>query len=100
MRYLHSYALWQQFKFVRSSDDSWQLRQAKFRTSRIVTFAALMFLVGKSDRDRDKLRWLHAQLSLTPLQRLHKVMGAHDPHAYANCCQSMQLLSTGSPRAV
>ncbi len=83
MRYLHSYALWQQFKFARSSDDSWQLRQAKFRTSRIVTFAALMFLVGESDRDSDKLRWLHAQLSLTPLQRLHKVMGVYDPHAYA-----------------
>ena len=82
MRYLHSYALWQQFKFVRSSDDSWQLRQAKFRTSRIVTFAALMFLLGESDRDSDKMGWLHEQLSLTPLQRLRKVMGAYDPYAY------------------
>ena len=83
MRYLHSYAGWQQFKFARSSDDSWQLRQAKFRTSRIMTFAALMFLLGESDRDSDKMRWLHERLALTPLQRLHQVMGAYDPSTYA-----------------
>ncbi|CAN0486932.1 unnamed protein product, partial [Phaeothamnion confervicola] len=47
VRYLHSYAGWQQYKFTRSSDDSWQLRQAKFRTSRLLSFAALMFLLGE-----------------------------------------------------
>ena len=82
MRYLHSYALWQQFKFNRSDDDSWQLRQAKFRGSRLLTFAALMFLLGESDRDENKIPWLHMRLKLTPLQRLHSIMQAYGGDAY------------------
>ncbi len=82
MRYLHSYAAWQQFKFKRSADDSWQLRQAKFRTSRLLTFAALMFLLGESDRDANKMDWLHQRLALTPLQRLHSIMRIYEPKAY------------------
>ncbi len=81
-RYLHSYAGWQQYKFTRSTDDSWQLRQAKFRTSRLLTFAALMFLLGESDRDAHKMTWLHQRLALTPLQRLYEVMRRHDATAY------------------
>ena len=83
MRYLHSYAGWQQFKFARSADDSWQLRQAKLRTSRLLTFAALLFLLGESARDGDKQAWLVTRLSMTPLQRLHAVMGCYDANAYA-----------------
>jgi len=81
-RYLHSYAGWQQFKFNRVDDDSWQLRQAKFRSSRLLTFAALMFLLGESDHDADKIAWLRTRLTLTPLQRLHFVMGAYDGPLY------------------
>lgn len=82
MRYLHAYAGWQQYKFTRSSDDSWQLRQAKFRTSRLLSFAALMFLLGESDRNVHKMTWLHQRLALTPLQRLYEVMQIHDATAY------------------
>lgn len=82
MRYLHSYAAWQQFKFERSADDSWQLRQAKFRTSRVLTFAAMMFLLGQSDRYPHKLSWLHSRLCLTPMQRIHAIMADYDPAAY------------------
>ena len=82
MRYLHSYAGWQQYKFTRTVDDSWQLRQAKFRTSRLLSFAALMFLLGESDRDVHKMAWLHQRLALTPLQRLFDVMRIYDATAY------------------
>ncbi len=83
MRYLHSYAGWQQFKFERGTDDSWQLRQAKFRTSRLLTFAATMYLLGESDGLPDKVSWLQSQLADTPLQRLYTVMQRHDAAAYA-----------------
>lgn len=81
-RYLHSYAGWQQFKFERSVDDSWQLRQAKLRSSRLLTFAATMFLLGESDRRDDKRDWLKERLGATPLARLHAVMTRHDQAAY------------------
>lgn len=82
MRYLHSYAGWQQFKFERGSDDSWQLRQAKFRTSRLLTFAAMMFVLGESDQRSDKAVCLEAQLADTPLQRLYTIMQRYDAAAY------------------
>jgi len=81
-RYLHSYAAWQQFKFTASSDDSWHLRQAKLRTSRVVTIAALLFLLGESDRRRDKRAWLAPYLDLTPLERLACVMSTYDAAAF------------------
>jgi hypothetical protein len=82
MRYLHSYAAWQQFKFERSADDSWQLRQAKFRSSRLLTFAAMMFLLGESDGNDNKREWLCERLPLTPLERLHAIMTRYDGAAY------------------
>jgi len=75
-RYLHAYAGWQQYKFERSADDGWYLRQAKLRTSRAVTFAGLLLLLGASSRRDDKLECLHAWLDLTPLERVHAVMTA------------------------
>ena len=103
MRYLHSYAGWQQYKFTRSSDDSWQLRQAKFRTSRLLSFAALMFLLGESDRDVHKMTWLHQRLALTPLQRLYEVMRIHDATAYESILEAYEVsyaaLSDSSVRA-
>lgn len=82
-RYLHAYASWQQFKFDRSADDSWELRQAKFRTSRVLGFAGLLFLLGMSNGWPHKRAWLLERLALTPLERLHHVMVAHDPAAFA-----------------
>lgn len=92
-RYLHTYASWQQFKFERSADDSWELRQAKLRTSRVLGFAGLLFLLGMSNGWAHKREWLLEHLPLTPLERVERVMTAHDPHAftalldaYEECC--------------
>jgi len=77
-RYLHAYAVWQQFKFSRSDDDGWYLRQAKMRSTRIATFAGLLFLLGESSRKRaEQHAWVLAQLDLTPLGRLKIVFDAH-----------------------
>ncbi|MGE0858374.1 MAG: nucleotidyltransferase domain-containing protein [Gammaproteobacteria bacterium] len=83
MRYLHAYAGWQQFKFARSVDDSWQLRQAKLRGSRLLTFAGLLFLLGESDRRADKLDWVAARLCAPPLARVAMIMADSDQAAYA-----------------
>lgn len=73
-RYLHSYAAWQQFKFDHSDDDSWCLRQAKLRSSRILTIAGLLLLIGESSAmENDKLPWLEARLDATPLERVNAV---------------------------
>ena len=87
-RYLHAYAGWQQFKFARTNDDSWALRQAKFRSSRLITFAGLLFLLGESNRSAHKREWLKAQLALTPLERLALVMNKYDGAAYTRLEQT------------
>jgi len=81
-RYVHAYAGWQHYKLERGTDDGWYLRQAKLRTSRVLTFAGLLLLLGESSRRCDKLDWLHAHLGLTPLERVQAVMSAHDPAAF------------------
>ncbi|MGR8920677.1 MAG: hypothetical protein ACU85V_13760, partial [Gammaproteobacteria bacterium] len=80
-RYLHAYAGWQQHKFARSADDSWLLRQMKLRSSRLVTFAGLLFLAGASNSRPDKQAWLAARLGLSPLERVGCVMRERDPAA-------------------
>ena len=81
-RYLHAYAGWQQFKFARTSDDSWALRQAKFGSSRLLTFAGLFYLLGESNHSPHKREWLKSQLGMTPLARLAAVMIRYDAPAY------------------
>jgi hypothetical protein len=78
-RYLHAYAGWQQHKRSHTDDDSWYLRQAKLRSSRVLTFAGLLFLLGDSStRGLRKVDWVHAQLALTPVERVGLVMTAYD----------------------
>lgn len=78
-RYLHAYAGWQQFKYTRSDDDGWLLRQAKFRSSRIVTFAALLFLLAEHERQASgDTAWLLPQLDKTPLERVLFVFAQYD----------------------
>jgi hypothetical protein len=78
-RYLHAYAGWQQFKYTRSADDGWLLRQAKFRSSRIVTFAALLFLLAEQGRQAaGDAAWLLPHLDKTPLDRLLYVFAQYD----------------------
>lgn len=92
MRYLHAYAGWQQFKFARGIDDSWQLRQAKLRGSRLLTFAGLLFLLGESDSRADKLEWVAARLGAPPLARLAEIMEGADPEAYARLLRDYETL--------
>ncbi len=82
MRYLHSYAAWQQYKFERTNDDSWQLRQAKFRSTRLVTLAGLLVLLGESNHDIGKRDWLNDRLAYSPLERLALVMNKYDRSAF------------------
>ena len=82
MRYLHAYAAWQQYKVGRTLDDSWQLRQAKFRSTRLVTLAGLLVLLGESNAMSAKRAWLVERLSLTPLERLARVMNNYEPANY------------------
>lgn len=78
-RYLHAYAGWQQFKYTRCDDDGWLLRQAKLRSSRITTFAGLLFLLAEHGRQgHADVDWLLAHLDKTPLERVLYVMAQYD----------------------
>lgn len=82
-RYLHAYAGWQQHKFSRSDEDGWYLRQAKLRSSRMLTFAGLLLLLGESSvRGRGKLDWVAERLDLSPLARVAAVMWPRDAPAF------------------
>lgn len=75
-RYLHAYAVWQQFKFSRSKHDGWYLRQAKLRSTRIVTFAGLLFIIGEataSDYETD----IGRELNRTPLGRIQSAFNSY-----------------------
>lgn len=78
-RYLHAYAGWQQFKYSRTSDDGWLLRQAKFRSTRIVTFAGMLFLLAEQARQAGSdSAWLLPHLDKTPIERLLFVIAQYD----------------------
>jgi hypothetical protein len=95
MRYLHAYAAWQQHKFERGPDDSWWLRQVKLGSTRIVTVAGLLVLLGESSARADKREWLAARLALTPMERLCLVMCRYDEPRFLRllaACESVQAM--------
>jgi predicted nucleotidyltransferase len=92
MRYLHAYAAWQQYKIERTADDSWQLRQAKFRGTRLVTLAGLLVLLGESNRDPGKRDWLLEHLVYSPLERLALVMNKYDRGAFEELLEAYEII--------
>lgn len=72
IRYYRSYAAWQQFELKIEHDDSWYIRNAKLRTSRLIMYAGMLLLLGESSRHqpRDKVAWLLERLGMTPLERV------------------------------
>lgn len=79
IRYYRAYAAWQQFELKIEHDDSWYIRNAKLRTSRLTMYAGLLLLLGECSRQAgdDKIGWLLDKLTLTPLERLIWVMGQY-----------------------
>lgn len=74
-RYAHSYWNWQLFKLDNTADDSWFLRQAKLRSSRLLTWFGLWALLnGVGERGRGST-WLNENLDCTPLERIALVFG-------------------------
>ena len=57
-----------------SSSDSWGLRMAKLRSSRMITVAGLLALVGAGSVQDDPVAWVAARLDATPLARLLAVV--------------------------
>lgn len=72
IRYYRSYAAWQQFELKIEWDDSWYIRNAKLRGSRLIMYAGMLLLLGESSRRQppDKVNWLLEQLTMTTLERV------------------------------
>jgi len=83
IRYLRSYCAWHQFDLSNDPIDSWHMRNAKLRNSRIPMFAALIFLLGECSKEKqDKIGWLREHLALTPMQRIEKVYALNDDDGF------------------
>lgn len=92
-RYLHSYAVWQQFKFSRSNDDGWYLRQAKLRSTRIATIAGLLFLLGETTVSGAASSILFPEnFNRTPLGRLQNVFAGYAEANFASIIEPYELL--------
>jgi hypothetical protein len=83
IRYLRSYCAWHQFDLTNDPIDSWHMRNAKLRNSRIPMFAALIFLLGECSKEKqDKIGWLREHLSLTPMQRIENVYALNNDSGF------------------
>ena len=80
IRYANAYTNWQTFKFERTIDDSWLLRQLKLRSSRYATWLGLWLPLVYAERaEINSLDWLAAQLEATPLERIGACLKVHAP---------------------
>ncbi|MEM9384711.1 MAG: hypothetical protein AAGA68_06600 [Pseudomonadota bacterium] len=79
VRYRRSYVAYQTYDFAHGEDDSWRLRMVKLRSSRLVTVAGLLALVGESTTRADPIAFVEEHLELTALERLLLVMGQWKP---------------------
>ena len=78
-RYYNAYSNWQRFKFDKSADDGWLLRQAKLKITRTTTIMAVSLLIGGAT-DRKRKISIGKHLSLTPLERIQSVFNYYDEH--------------------
>ncbi len=95
VRYRRSYRAWQTFRFDHGEADSWRLRMAKLASSRLVTVAALLWLIGEALAHEAPVNWLAAHLDQPPLQRLHGVLAHYDGAAAAallDACESLHAI--------
>jgi hypothetical protein len=84
IRYHRSLAVGYQWEQL-DDPGAWRLRNVKFRYSRVLKYAGLLFLLGESGRDMpDKAGWLASQLRWTPLERVYGIMARRDREAAAN----------------
>jgi len=84
VRYAHAYRNWQSFRFARSAQDSWTLRQAKLRLVRYVTWMGLFLLIVDARARGDQgQNWLLSRLALTPLERIVHVLKEYAPQEVA-----------------
>ena len=90
-RYLHAYAVWQQFKFSRSAHDGWYLRQAKLRSARIATFAGLLFAIGESAVNDDGTDFMQS-LCRTPLGRIQTAFANYPSANFATLIEIYEQL--------
>lgn len=79
VRYRRSYVAYQTYDFTHGHEDSWRLRMVKLRSSRLVTVAGLLALVGESSVRADPIAFVEEHLDLSPLDRLLHVMGEWKP---------------------
>jgi predicted nucleotidyltransferase len=80
IRYRRSYCAYQRFCFAHDDTDSWHLRMAKLGSSRLLTVAGLLFLLGEAGRQENPVSWVAQRLDLSPLARTLDVMGRYAPH--------------------
>ncbi len=84
IRYFRSYCVWRQFDLAPDPVDSWYMRNAKLRNSRVLAFAAMILLLGECSKEKhDKIGWLREHLSLTPLQRIDRVYALNGDDNFA-----------------
>ncbi len=81
VRYYRSLCLEAQWDFG-ARGGGWYVRDLKRRHSRATLYAALLFLLGESNKEKDdKITWLAGRLGRTPLDRIAEVYAANDdPH--------------------
>jgi len=81
VRYFRSLCLESQWDFS-ARGGGWYVRSLKLRHSRVAIYAGLLLLLGESGKEkRDKVGWLTARLSRTPLERIAEVYVANgDSH--------------------
>ncbi|MGH8595551.1 MAG: hypothetical protein ACREXT_02705 [Gammaproteobacteria bacterium] len=93
LRYMHSYWNWQMFKLEATRGDSWFLRQAKLRSSRLLTWFGLWVLLsGAAERRKRGTQWLRDNLDRTPLDRTALVMGNAMPAQFDQLAVAYQFI--------